>query len=1045
MSLSSVSIRRPVLAIILSATIVVFGLIGFNFLGVREYPVVDPPVISVFTSYPGANADVIESQITQPIEEVVSGIPGIRVIKSTSREQASNITIEFNLGVDLETAANDVRDKVSQAFSRIPPDANPPVVQKADANAQPIAAFTVSSDRRNLLDLTDVARNVIRERIRTVEGVSEVAIWGEKVFAMRVWMNPDKLVAYQLTPQDVRNAIARENIELPTGRIEGTNTELTIRTMGRLSSVEDFNSLIIRESNGTVIRMRDIGYAELGAENYKTLLRREGVPMVALAIIPQPGSNYIDIINGVRKRLEDSKKDFPPDIQVGVSFDNTKFIRSSIEEVTETIYIAFGLVTLVIFIFLRDVRTTLIPIIAIPISLVGSFFIMYVAGFSINILTLLGIVLAIGIVVDDAIVVLENIYAKIEQGENPYTSALNGSAEVYLAVIATTMALAAVFMPVIFLQGLTGRLFREFGVVLAGSVVISAFVSLTLTPMMASRLLRHQDKPSWLYRVTEPFFAGMTHLYNRSLVAFMKVRWMAFVIMALSIGAIVWTVKILPTELSPTEDREGFRVNAVMPEGTTFNAMDAYITDLTDVIAEQTPEREGLITITAPGFTGGSSNTGSMRIILKPRSQRVRSQQQIAASLSKTLRSKNNARAFTIQEPSISTGGPGGRSLPLSFVIKAPDLGKLKKVLPKILDEASRNPVFDVVDVDVKFNKPEVVIDVLREKARTLGISTQDIIATMQAGLSGQRYGFFLLNGKQYQVIGQVQQQFRDKPSAIRSLNLRSANNELIPIDNVISINERSSPPQLFRFDRYVSATISAGLAQGVTLGQGIDVLESIARKHLDETFSTALDGQARDLRESSSSLIFAFVLALLLIYMVLAAQFESFRDPLTILLTVPLALAGALLTLWMFNQTVNIFSQIGIIMLIGLVAKNGILIVEFANQRREQGSLLGDAIIEASTARLRPILMTSITAILGTLPIALALGAGAESRVSMGIAIIGGLVFSTFLTLYVVPAMYSYITTKAMHSRLETDLNEQTEASDQQTLHSITEQHLSS
>ncbi len=509
----------------------------------------------------------------------------------------------------------------------------------------------------------------------------------------------------------------------------------------------------------------------------------------------------------------------------------------------------------------------------------------------------------------------------------------------------------------------------------------------------------------------------------------MKIRWMAFVIMALSIGTIIWTVKILPSELSPTEDREAFRINAIMPEGTTFNAMDDYITDLTDAVAEQTPEREGLITITAPGFTGGSSNTGSMRIILKPRLQRQRTQQQIVAALSKTLRSKNNARAFTIQEPSISTGS-GGRSLPLSFVIKAPDLDKLKKVLPKVLEEASKHPAFEVVDVDVKFNKPEVVIDVLREKARTLGISTQDIISTMQAGLSGQRYGFFLLGGKQYQVIGQVQQQYRDKPSDIRSLNVRSSRNELIPLDNVIALNERSSPPQLFRFDRYVSATISAGLTPGTTLGQGIDILEAIARKHLDETFSTALDGQARDLRESSSSLIFAFVLALLLIYMVLAAQFESFRDPLTILLTVPLALAGALLTLYLFKQTVNIFSQIGIIMLIGLVAKNGILIVEFANQRREHGSPLAEAIVEASTARLRPILMTSITAILGTMPIALALGAGAESRVSMGIAIIGGLVFSTFLTLYVVPAMYSYITTKTMHSRLETEPTEHEQAS---------------
>jgi multidrug efflux pump len=1008
----------------MSIVIMLFGAIGFYFLGVREYPSVETPVVTVLTSYIGANADVVEAQITEPLEEALSGIPGLRSIRSTSREQRSIITIEFTLESDLEAATNDVRDRVSQAIGRLPADAEKPIVQKADADAVPIVFLNIKSDKRDLLQLSKIANDVFKENFRSIPGVSEVQIWGEKLYAMRLWMDPQKLAAYRLTPQDVRSALARENVELPSGRIDGDKTELTLRTNGRINSVEEFNNLIIREVEGRPIRLSDVGYAELGAENYRTLLRRDGVPMVGTVLIPQPGANYIAIVDEFYKRLETLKKNVPSDLQLGIGFDTTKYIRASIAEVVETIFIAFVLVVVIIFVFLRDWRATLIPVLAIPVSLVGAFFIMYIADFSINILTLLGIVLAIGIVVDDAIVVLENIYAKIEEGMNPFEAGLIGSKEVYLAVLATTVALAAVFMPVIFLQGLTGRLFREFGVVLAGSVIISAFVALTLTPMMCSRLLRKHDAHNWLYRKTEPLFVGMTESYRRALATFMRSRWLGFVGMALAIAMIWGFGSLLPTELAPLEDRSGVRINSVTPEGTSFQAMDEFMIGLAESVAANVPEREAIIAVTVPGLGGGgTSNQGSIRLVLKDPQFRTRSQQDIAAALSAMVRKMTEARSSVIQEQSI--GGGRGRSLPLQFVVRAQNIDKLKAIIPEFLDRARKNPAFDAVDVDLKFTKPEAIIEINREKAQGLGVSTLDIASTLQAGLSGQRYGYFLMDGKQYQIIGQVSYINRNTPADVKTLYVRNAQGQLIQLDNLITIREGSTTPQLYRYNRSVSATFSAGMARGYTLGQGVAEMSSIARSVLDETFTTALEGEARDLTESSSSLALAFVLALLLVYLVLAAQFESFRDPFIILFTVPLALAGAVLSLWYFGQTLNIFSQIGIIMLVGLVTKNGILIVEFANQRKAQGLVPLEAVQEAAVQRLRPILMTSIATILGTLPIALALGAGAESRISMGIAIIGGLVFSTFLTLFIVPAVYSYITRKTVSQELVHEYDE--------------------
>ncbi len=1012
MSLSSISIRRPVLAIVMSITIVVFGVIGYTYLGVREFPSVDPPIITVSTTYVGANADVIESQVTEPLEESINGIAGIKTLTSVSRDGRSTITVEFDIDVDMEAAANDVRDRVSRASYNLPPDIEIPIVSKADADAIPIVFLNVQSDTRNLLELSEIANNIFKERLQTIPGVSSVQIWGQKRYSMRLWLDPAKLASFQLTAVDVRNALARENIELPSGRIEGDNTELSIRTMGRLQTEQEFNDLIIKEADGNIVRLKDLGYAQLGAENERTILKRDGIPMVGVVLIAQAGANNIAIADEFYRRLDQMKTSLPPDIKTDIGFDVTKFIRDSIAEVQQTILIAFGLVVLIIFLFLRDWRTTIIPVIAIPISLIGSFFIMFIADFSINVLTLLGIVLAIGLVVDDAIVVLENIYAKIENRMEPTEAARKGVAEIFFAVISTTVALASVFLPVIFLQGLTGRLFREFGIVVAGSVIISSFVALTLTPMLSSRILKKREKHNKFYELTEPFLRKINDTYKKHLTYFMRKRWLTFPGIAVIIVMSYFLFRSIPSELAPLEDRSRLVLSVTGQEGVTFEYLDRFMDELVEVINDKVPEREGIISVTSPGFGASSSvNSGFVNLILKQPDQRKRSQQQIADQLTPSVNILTGARIFITQQQTVGGGRRGG--LPVQFVIQAPNFEKLRDFLPKFLDEIRNHPIFAVSDANLKFNKPEIRLSIDRQKAIALGVSTSDIVQTIQAAFSGQRFGFFIKDGKQYQVIGQYDRENRDAPINLKSTYVKNNRSEMIQLDNVVFVEEQSTPPQLFRFNRYVSATISAGLAPGRTLGEGINTMYEIADKVLDETFTTALDGPSKDFMESSSSLLFAFILALGLIYLALAAQFESFRDPFIILFTVPLALAGALLTLWYFNETLNIFSQIGIIMLIGLVTKNGILIVEFANQRKAAGLEKTEAVISAAIARLRPILMTSLSTVLGILPIALALGAGSESRVSMGIAVIGGLIFSTFLTLFVIPAMYSFLSRK--------------------------------
>jgi len=1020
MNISEFSLRRPVFAIVLNILIIVFGAIGFNFLGVRDFPALDPPNISVRTSYPGANAEIIETQITEPLEKAINGIAGIKNISSQSSQGSSNITVEFVLGSDLESAANDVRDKVSQAARSLPSDLDaPPVVSKADNSNDPVIIMLLQSNIRNSLQITEFANNNIVERLQTVPGVSNVLIWGEKKYAMRIWFSPSKLSAFSLTPADVQTALLKENVELPSGKISGDATELSIRTFGRLNTEDEFNNLIVKNVNGTDVRLKDVGEAVLGPENEESVLKESGVPMIAIAVIPQPGTNYIAIADEITKRIEQIRKDLPADIRFELSWDQTQYIRKSINEVGETLLVAFGLVVLIIYLFFREWLIAIRPLIDIPVSLIGAFFIMYISGFTINVLTLLAIVLATGLVVDDGIVVTENIYKKIEGGMPKWQAAKEGSKEIYFAVIATSITLAIVFLPIIFLQGFVGRLFREFGIVVAGAVLISAFVSLTLTPVLNVFLAGKAHKHSWFYTVTEPFFRSLENGYRRALTGFMKARWMALVLLVACFGVIYFVGSKLQSELAPMEDKSGFRLSVTAPEGTSYDAMDKFMDKLSNFLLDSIPEKRYMVSLTAPGFTGsGSSNSGFVRVVLCDPGERKRSQQDVVNWVNKVMPRFSEGKAFAIQEQTIAVNRRSGQ--PVQFVLQNVDPEKIKKVLPQFLDEANKSSVLLGVDADLKFNKPELRINIDRMKASALGVSIDDISETLQLALSNRRMGYFTKDGKQYQVLGQVERSDRDDPSDLKTIYVRNSRGDAIALDNLITYSEEVTPPTIYHFNRYRSATISAGLQPGKTVGDGIKEMQAISKKLLDESFSTALTGTSRDFAESSGNTLFAFLLALVLIYLVLAAQFESFIDPFTIMFTVPLALAGAVLSLSLFNQTLNIFSQIGMIMLIGLVTKNGILIVEFANKKQLTGSKKIAAVTEAAVARFRPIIMTSLAMSLGALPLALSLGDASTSRIPLGIVIVGGVMFSLILTLFVIPAMYSYLSTKKKRSALD-------------------------
>ena len=1011
MNISELSLKRPVLATVMNLMIILFGVVGYKFLPVRDYPAIDPPVISVQTSYTGANPDIIESQITEPLEKQINGIPGIRTISSTSSLGSSSITVEFNLGADLEAAASDVRDKVGQATRSLPLDIDaPPVVSKADANSDFILLLTIQSRTKSLLQLSDYADNVLQQQLQTIDGVSSVFVFGDKGYAMRIWLNPDKMNAYNIAYNDISNAIGTENIELPPGKVYGNNTELTIKALGRLTSEKQFRDLIIKEDSSGIVRLGDIARIEIGPQSPEQSWKYNGVNAVGLAIIPQPGANNIAIADEFNKRLEEIKKSNKADIEFNVLIDNTKTIRQSLAEVKETLIISFSLVVLVIFFFFRNWLIALRPLIDIPISLIATFFIMYLAGFTINILTLLGIVLATGLVVDDGIVVTENIFRKLEEGFPIRKAALEGSKEIFFAVVSTSLTLAVVFLPVVFLQGFVGRLFREFGVVLAAAVLISAFVSLTITPVLNVYLTRKNSSHGKFYTMTEPFFQGMENGYKKMLQAFLKVRWVAWIIIG-GCALVIWLImSSIQSELAPLEDRGTVRFSATAPEGTSFSYMSNISDSVAAFLYDSVPERDFVFVRTPAGT---STNTAAPRIGLIDHSLRKRSQAEIAADLQKKVNRFNDARIFAIQEQTISVGSGSRTSLPVQFVLQNQDIEKLKSTIPKFLAEVRKDKTFSNSDVNLKFNKPEMDITVDRMKVKDLGLSTNDVVASMQAAFSGGRIAYFYMNGYQYYVVAQVDRSFRNTPGDISNLYVRNNKGINIPLKSIIQVQQNSNPSTLYHFNRFKAATISASLAEGKTVGDGINAMNAIAARTLDGTFQTALAGSARDYAESSSNIMFAFVLALLLIYLVLSAQFESFVDPLAIMLTVPLALAGALISLWMFNLTLNIFSEIGMIMLIGLVTKNGILIVEFANQKREHGLNKMEAVVEAATQRLRPILMTSLATSLGALPIAVSLGAAATSRIPLGIVVVGGIIFSLILTLFVIPAVYSYLSTK--------------------------------
>lgn len=1003
MNISELSIRRPVLSTVMTLVILLFGFIGYSTLGVREYPSVDNPIISVSCSYPGANADVIENQITEPLEQNINGIPGIRSLTSVSSQGSSRITVEFELSVDLETAANDVRDKVSRAQRFLPRDCDPPTVSKADADAMPILMVAIQSDKRSLLEISEIADLTVKEQLQTIPDVSSVSIWGEKRYSMRLWLDPIKMSGYGVTPMDVKNAVDKENVELPSGSIEGNTTELSIRTLGLMHTAQEFNDLIIKEEEGRIIRFSDIGRAEVEARDIKSYMKMNGVPMVGVVVIPQPGANHIEIADAVYERMKTMEKDLPEDIKYTYGFDNTKFIRASIAEVEETVYVAFILVMIIIFLFLRDWRVTLVPCLVIPVSLIGSFFIMYILGFSINVLSMLAVVLAVGLVVDDAIVMTENIYIRIERGMSPMEAGIEGSKEIFFAVISTTITLLAVFFPIVFMEGMTGRLFREFSFVVSGAVIISSFSALTFTPMLATKILKKREQQSWFYRKTEPFFEGMNNIYAKGLDFFLKNRWIAIILFGITLGLIGWLWSAIPSEMAPLEDRSKISINTRGPEGITYEFIRDYTEDINALVDSLTDD--------VPAITARvSSGSGNVQLTLSDIRDRDYTQMELAEKISAAVRGKTKARAF-VQQQSTFGGRRGG--MPVQYVLQAANIEKLEEVLPLFMEKVYESPIFQMADVDLKFSKPEARININRDKASVMGVSTRNIAQTLQYGLADQRMGYFYMNGKQYEIVGEINRQQRNKPVDLKSIYVRSDKGEMIQMDNLIDLEEGIAPPKLYRYNRFASATVSAGLADGKTIGDGLDEMDRIAKEVLDDTFRTALSGDSKEYRESSSSLMFAFLLALVLIYLILAAQFESFKDPLIIMFTVPLAVAGALVFMAIDGQTMNIYSQIGIIMLIGLVAKNGILIVEFANQKQEIGINRLEAIREASIQRLRPILMTSVSTILGLVPLVYATGEGANGRIAMGVAVVGGMLVSTLLTLFVVPSIYLYISTE--------------------------------
>ncbi|MBX9902741.1 MAG: efflux RND transporter permease subunit [Burkholderiales bacterium] len=1008
MFLPEISVKRPVLATVMSLLIVLIGIISFDRLTVREYPKIDSPVVSVRTVYTGASPQVIESQVTQPLEDSISGIEGVKTLKSISREEVSQITVEFTNDRDPDLAANDVRDRVSRARERLPDEVNEPIIAKVEADAQAIMWLRLFSDRHGALEISDYADRYVADRLKTLSGVASVIIGGERRYAMRIWLDRERLAAYALTPQDVEDALRRQNIEVPSGRIESSQREFTVLSETDLRTPEQFNQLIVREVKGYPVRLSDLGRAELGAADERNILRVNGNAAVGLGIVKQSTANTLAVAQAVKAEVPKLAAALPAGMQIAVAFDTSVFIEKSITSVYTVMAEALVLVVLVIFLFLRSVRATLIPFVTIPVSLVGACFLIWIMGFSINVLTLLGIVLAVGLVVDDAIVVLENIHRHIEDGMKPVDAALKGGREIAFAVVAMTVTLAAVFAPLAFATGNTGRLFLEFALTVASAVVVSGFVALTLTPMMCSKLLRREPAHGRLYNALERFFTAMSSSYERGL------RWSlahrlrvvaAFAVVAVAGGTLFMTIK---SELSPLEDRGFFLGVMSGPEGATKEYMDDYAR-VWERIYKDVPEISSYFVVVAPGLDRPNPVNFALSFVrLTDWSERSRKTQEITASIApKMFATMPGVLAFPINPPSL---GQSFRNPALQFVVQGNSYEDLDRKVNALMAKARTSPALTNIDSDLKLNKPQLSVDIDREKAAVLGIQIETIGRTLETLLGGRQVTRFKREGKQYDVIVKLEDKDRRKPTDLTSIYVRGATGSVTQLSNLVTVRETVAPKELNHFNRLRAAIISANVAPGYTLNEALTVMEQAAGEVLTPEYQTALDGQSREFRESGQQLYLIFVLALAFIYLVLAAQFESFRGPLVIMLTVPLAVTGALLIMKLTGGTLNVYSQIGLVMLIGLITKNGILIVEFANQLRDQGREKIEALAEACALRLRPILMTTLATVLGAVPLAVATGAGAESRSAIGWVIVGGMSFGTLFTLFVIPVAYTYI-----------------------------------
>ena len=1006
MKLSDISIRRPVFATVMSLAILLFGIISFTQLPVREYPDIDPPVISVVSLYRGASSNVIETEITDILEEQFATLEGVKTITSSSSEGGSVITIEFELNRDVNEAANDVRDRVSRVRGNLPQEIDDPVISKVDANAQAIVWLALSSTHHSGLELSDFADRILKERIQRMPGVGSVILGGERKYAMRVWLDPLRMAAHGLTSQDIETAIRKENAEIPGGRVEGVKREFSVRTRGDLTTPEEFGSIIVSQKGNDIVRLRDVSDVKVGAEDERSVARWMGKPAIGLGIVKQSRASTVDVAAEIKKQIPELSKLLPEGMKLDIAYDSSEFIKESISEVEQTLIIALILVILVVLAFLKSFRATIIPSIAIPISIIGALAAVYFAGFTINILTLLGLVLAIGLVVDDAIVVLENIYRHMEMGKSRWQAAIDGSKEIGFAIVSTTIALVAVFIPLAFLSGNVGRLFNEFGIAVAVAVLISGFVALTLTPMISSQILRplHGVSKSWASRSFDSFFEKLNILYAKLLGWSLHHRALMVLcsVAVIIIGVLLF--RLLPSELVPVEDRGvGFGI-VVAPEGATLEYTDSYVKEIENRLLKL-PELQGLFTATGLSFGGPGSVTNSFMFLnLKPRSERNKSQQQIIQELFPQLISIPGVLAFVINPPSLGADF----SNPIEYVLEADNYDELNKSVGVMMGEASKLGYLINMDSDLRLNKPQLDVDIDRERASHLGVSVTDIGSTLQTLLGGRKVTDFKRGTKQYDVMLQMKPEYRATPDEIQNIYIRSTGG-LVQLANVVKVKKTVAPKALNHYNRVRSATISANLAPGVTLGEALNDLDRIAQEKLPN-IKHDYAGESLEYKSSSSALYFMFILAIVFIYLVLSAQFESFIHPFTILLSVPLAIFGALLTLLIFGQSLNIYSQIGLIMLVGLVTKNSILIVEFANQQRAKGLSFTEAVINAATIRLRPILMTSFATIFGILPIAIGLGAGAESRRPLGLAVVGGMFFSTFLTLVIVPVVYTLL-----------------------------------